>query len=60
MEGGTTMASIVTALTTAMGDVATQALSAISGILPIAAPVLGGMLIIGVGIKVFKKITNRN
>lgn len=56
MEGSANMASIVTALSTAMGDVATQVLSAISAILPEAAPVLGAVLIIGIGIRVFKKI----
>lgn len=60
MEGAAaTMADVVTALTTAMGTVATQALSAIQGIVPIAAPVLGGILIVGIGIRAFKKLAGR-
>lgn len=60
MEGAaSTMADVVTALTTAMGTVATQALSGIQGIVPVAAPVLGGILIIGIGIKAFKKLSGR-
>lgn len=58
-EAATTMADVTTALTTAMGTVATSALSAISGIVPVAAPVLGGILIIGIGIRAFKKLAGR-
>ena len=60
MEGAaTTMSDVVSALTTAMGTVATSALSAISGVIPVAAPVLGAILIVGIGIKAFKRITGR-
>lgn len=48
-----------TALVTALGSVATGATDAIGDILPVAAPVLGAILIIGIGIRAFKKFTGR-
>lgn len=53
------LADVSTALVTAMTSVATGALDAIGDILPVAAPVMGAMLIIGVGIKAFKRFTGR-
>ena len=58
-NAATTMSDIVTALSTALGTVATSAMSAISGIVPVAAPILGAILVVGIGIKAFKKITGR-
>ena len=58
-QAATTMSDVVTALTTALGTVATSALSAISGVVPVAAPVLGGVLVIGIGIHAFKKLSGR-
>ena len=58
-QAATTMSDVVTALTTALGTVATGALSAISGVVPVAAPVLGGVLVIGIGIRAFKKLAGR-
>ena len=53
------MADVATALTTGLGTVATGAVDAIADIVPIAAPVLGAVLIIGIGIRAFKKIAGR-
>lgn len=55
-EAGNTMAEVSAALATAMGTVATNALDAVADIVPIAAPVLGAILIIGIGIRTFKKL----
>ena len=58
-NAATTMSDVVTALSTALGTVATSAMSAISGIVPVAAPILGAILVVGIGIKAFKKITGK-
>ena len=58
-QATTTMSDVVTALTTGLGTIATGALSAISGVVPVAAPVLGGILVIGIGIKAFKKLAGK-
>lgn len=50
------MDAVVTGLTSGLSSIATSALGAIGDIVPIAAPVLGGILIVGIGIKAFKKI----
>lgn len=48
-------ASVTEALTTSLSTIASDMLGAVSSILPIAAPVVGGVLVITFGIKVFKK-----
>lgn len=55
MEGS----AIVTGLTTAFGTVAGDCTSAITAVLPIALPVMGAFVVIGIGIKIFKKVTGR-
>lgn len=51
--------TVVSALTSAFSTVASDALSAIQGILPIALPVLGAIIVVGIGIKIFKKVAGR-
>lgn len=58
-QATTTMSDVISSLTTAMGTIATGALSAISGVVPVAAPVLGGILVIGIGIRAFKKLAGK-
>lgn len=55
LEGTTVSAALGTAFTT----VASDCLSAITTILPIALPVLGALVVVGIGIKIFKKVTGR-
>lgn len=50
---------MVSALTTAFTAVAADATSAISGVLPIALPIMGAIVVVGVGIRIFKKVTGR-
>lgn len=53
------MTELVTAITTGFGTIAGDMLSAIGAITPAALPVLGGVLVVGVGIRIFKKIAGR-
>lgn len=53
MEG----TSIVSALSTAFTAVAGDMTSAITTVLPIALPVAGGILVVFVGWKLFKRLT---
>lgn len=53
------MQDVVTGLTTGISNAATDMMSAIGDILPVALPVMGAIAVIGVGIKVFKKVTGR-
>lgn len=50
---------IITALTSGFGDAATAMVNGIVAIIPIAVPVLGGILTVGFGIKIFKKLIGR-
>lgn len=42
-----------------MSTAASDALSAIQAILPIALPVMGAIVVVGVGIRIFKKVAGR-
>lgn len=47
--------TIVTAMTTAVSTIASDALSGIAAVVPVAAPIFGGMLIISLVIKTVKR-----
>lgn len=53
------METLTTALTTGFGTVATDMMSAVGAIIPIALPVMGGIAVVGLGIKIFKKVTGK-
>lgn len=59
LTAATPSEQIVTALTSGFSDAATAMVSGIVAIIPIAVPVLGGILTVGFGIKVFKKLIGR-
>ena len=56
---GSAMTTLTTALKTGFTTVANDCISAIGDIAPVALPVLGSFVVIGIGIKVFKKVTGR-
>ena len=45
------------ALTSALSTIATDMTGAISAVVPIAVPVIGGILVVTLGIKAFKKFS---
>lgn len=53
------MEALITALTTGFTNLANDCLTAIGGIVPVVLPVLAGIVVIGIGIKVVKRITGR-
>lgn len=52
------MEAITTALVTALGDVGTNALNAISSVLPAALTIAGAVMVVTIGVRVFKKISH--
>lgn len=60
MEGAAIgMEGVTTALTTAFTSVASSLTGLIGDVLPIALPVVGGVLVVGVGIKIFKSVVKK-
>lgn len=57
MKGEKGMDAISTALTTSFGTIGSELTGIISSVLPIALPIIGGVMVVVVGIKIFKKIT---
>lgn len=53
------MDTLVTSLTSGFTTIANDMLSGIGKIAPVALPVLGGVALVGIGIKVFKKVAGR-
>lgn len=47
--------TVTSALTTALTSIASDAQAAIAGVLPVALPVMGAIVVIGIGVKVFKR-----
>ena len=57
-EAGT-VAGVTTALTSGITTVAGDAMSAIASVVPVALPIMGAVVVVGIGIKVFKKVSGR-
>lgn len=51
--------AVVTALTNALTATAGECTDAIGAVLPVALPVMGAIVVVGIGIKIFKKVTGR-
>ena len=59
-EGAATgMEAITTAIKTALATVQTDATALIGDVLPYALAVMGAVVVVSIGIKVFKKVTGR-
>lgn len=53
------METVTTALTTAISGFADDAMGAIGSIVPVALPIMGAVLVVTIGVKVFKKIASK-
>ena len=58
-ESSTGLDSVETALTTSFTSIASSMTSIVGKILPIALPIMGILLVVGFGMKAFKKVTNK-
>lgn len=56
---GSGATSVGDTLANSLGTVASDALDTIGSILPVALPVLGAIIVISVGIRIFRKISGR-
>ena len=59
-EGGADMSSLNSAVTTALGQVQSNAMSLIGSVLPYALGIMGAVLVVTIGLKVFKKVTGKS
>jgi hypothetical protein len=53
------MEAVTTALTTGVTSIATEAMSAVGAVVPAALPIGGVVIVVGIGLRVFKKVTGR-
>ena len=51
--------TVVSALTSALTTTASECKDAIAAVLPVALPVMGAIVVVGIGLKIFKKVTGR-
>lgn len=59
MKGGLILEAIGEAMRTALQAVQAQALDMVGQVLPYAVAVMGGILVVSLGIKAFKRVTGR-
>ncbi|MDU3306136.1 MAG: hypothetical protein E7F06_08670 [Lachnospiraceae bacterium] len=55
----TGLSSVETALTTSFTSIGSSMTSIVGKILPVALPIMGALLLVGFGIKAFKKVANK-
>lgn len=53
------MEAVTTGLTSGITSIATDAMSAIGAVVPVALPIFGAVLVVNIGLRVMKKITGR-
>ena len=53
------MEAVTTALTTGVASIASEAMSAVGSVVPAALPIAGAIIVVSIGLKVFKKVTGR-
>ncbi len=58
-DTGTTLSSVETAMTSSFTSVGSSMTGMVAKILPIALPVMGALLLVGFGIKAFKRVANK-
>lgn len=58
-DASTGLSSVETALTTSFTSIGSSMTSIVGKILPIALPIMGILVLVGFGIKAFKKVTNK-
>lgn len=58
-ESGDAMSTVESAMTTSFTSVASSMTGMVAKILPIALPVMGVLLVVGFGMKAFKKVANK-
>lgn len=56
---GSTIETVTNALKTGVSDIASDAMGAIAGIVPVALPVMGAIVVVGIGIRIFKKVSSK-
>ena len=58
-ESGDAMSTVESAMTTSFTSVSSSMTGMVAKILPIALPVMGVLLVVGFGMKAFKKVANK-
>ena len=53
------VSAVTTALTAGISSIANDAMSAIGSVIPLALPIVGAIVVVSVGIKVFRKVTGK-
>lgn len=53
------MEAITTALTAAITTIGTDSMDAIAEVLPAALPIFGAIVVVSIGLRVFKRVTGR-
>lgn len=52
------LSGITTGLTSGITDIGSSVLTSLGAVIPVAMPILGGVMVVTIGIKFFKKISH--
>lgn len=53
------MGEITSALTTSFTEIGSELTGIVGDVLPIVLPLVGGVIVVSVGVKIFKKVTSK-
>lgn len=53
------ISTVTEALTNGISTIGTDAMSAVGSVIPVALPIMGAIVVVGIGIKVFKKVAGK-
>ncbi len=59
LSGAAGASTVIDSLKNGVTTIASDAMSAIGSIIPVALPIVGAMVVVGIGLKVFKKVTGK-
>lgn len=53
------MEAVTTALTSGITTIAGEAMTAVGSVIPVALPIVGAIVVVSIGLRVFKKVTGK-
>lgn len=53
------ISAVTEALKTGITTISSDAMSAVASVIPVALPIMGAIVVVGIGIKVFKKVAGK-
>lgn len=56
---GVGMDAVTSAIVSGVSGIAESGMTTVGSVIPVALPIMGALVVVGIGIKVFKKVTGK-